>query len=73
MNGKVINKQANKKQTVFALIRYENNTFGVYKLCSNYDGMIRGGIRKTWRLVQKSMTEEKARNLYNRRLNGTQR
>ncbi len=73
MNFKAIAKNTNTVGTVFALVEYENGTYGVYKLCSNYDGNVRGGITKIWRYVEKDLSEETARNLYNRRLKGKQK
>jgi hypothetical protein len=70
--GKAVSKLANKKGTVFALVAMTDGSWQVMKLCSNYDGKVRGGIRNTWRLVEKNMKEADARNLYSRRLKGTQ-
>lgn len=71
MNKKCIAKAVNLKGTVFALVRGEY--WEVLKLCSNYDGQVRGGIRKTWRVVDQNLNESTARSLYGRRLAGTQR
>jgi len=70
--GKAVSKLANKKGTVFALVAMTDGFWQVMKLCSNYDGKVRGGIRKTWRVAEKNMNEADARNLYSRRLQGTQ-
>jgi hypothetical protein len=67
-----IEKKANKKGTVFALVQ-EGSTFGVWKLCSNYCGQVRGGISKSWRYVQRQLNEADARALFERRIAGTQR
>ena len=71
--GKAIKKNVNKSGTPFALVKYADGTYGVYKLCSNYDGKVRGGIAKTWCYIEKNLTETEATTLYGRRLNGTQR
>lgn len=69
---KTIDKQTNKKGTPFALI-VDGSTWEVWKLCSNYSGHVRGGISKTWRYLQRQMSEADARALFTRRLAGTQR
>lgn len=61
-----IEKKANAKGAVFALVS-DGVTFEVWKLCENYDGQCRGGNRKTWRYLEKGMTEENARKLFKRR------
>jgi hypothetical protein len=40
----------------------------VYKLCKNYDGSVRGGIRKTWRYVADGLTLEEAKALIEKRV-----
>lgn len=40
----------------------------VYKLCKNYDGDIRGGVRKTWRYVADGLTLEEAKALMEKRV-----
>jgi len=86
MNGKCIKKGSNKAGTVFALVEYYDDnktpealdcydydkTFAVFKLCSNYDGNVKGGIRKEWRVVKKGNYSEMI-DLYNKRLLGTQK
>lgn len=39
-------------------------SFGVYRLCENYDGRVKGGTRKTWRYIKKDMTIDGARALF---------
>ncbi len=52
MARKCIAKLMNENtKTVFALVNNGDETFSVLKLCENYDGKVRGGIRKTWRAV----------------------
>jgi hypothetical protein len=67
MSRKTIAKQANSKGTVFALLSGPSG-FEVWKLAENYCGQVRGGITRSWRYVEKNMTEEKARTLFNRRV-----
>jgi|MudIll2142460700_1097286.scaffolds.fasta_scaffold1483889_1 hypothetical protein len=45
----------------------ESNTYAVYKLCENYSRHARGGIVKSWRYVEKQMSQENAKKLFNRR------
>ena len=68
---KTIEAGENKKGTSFALCQF-GSAFEVWKLCSNYDGRVAGGIQTTWRYVQRGMAEADARDLYARRLAGTQ-
>ena len=42
--------------------------YAVYKLCENYDGRVRGGIRKTWRLVADGLTLEETKALMEKRV-----
>ena len=72
MTRKTISKKANSKGTVFALVS-DGVTWEVWKLCENYCGQVRGGITKTWRCVQAAMGEQAARDLFARRIQGTQR
>ena len=67
-----ISKQANKAGTQFALLS-DGSTFEVWKLCENYSRECNGGLKKTWRYVQKGMDEAAARELFTRRVQGTQR
>jgi hypothetical protein len=67
MNRKCISKKANSNNVVFALVGGEAG-FEVWKLCENYNGKVRGGIERQWRYVEKNMTEQAARNLFDRRV-----
>ena len=67
MIRKTIAKQANSKGTVFALLSGPSG-FEVWKLAENYYGQVRGGITRSWRYIEKNMTEEKARAMFNRRV-----
>ncbi|KGC37670.1 hypothetical protein [Burkholderia pseudomallei] len=61
-----IERKANAKGVVFALVT-DGATWEVWKLCENYNGKVRGGISKTWRYVEKGMTEQAARAMFGRR------
>ena len=69
-------KAKNKEGTVYAFGREksldglpkEKGGYAVFKLASNYDGQVRGGIRKSWVLVQKGLSYEEAVKLMNKRL-----
>lgn len=58
--------KTNKRGIRYALVQ-DGETFGVWKLCENYSRHVRGGIERTWRYVQKDMTEADARKLFERR------
>ena len=70
--GKAIARDTNKKGIRFALVKMVDGTYSVYKECQNYCGHIKGGIKKTWRVVSKGLNRSDAVSLYNRRRNGTQ-
>jgi len=42
--------------------------YTVYKLCENYDGRIRGAVRKTWRVVADGLTLEETKALMEKRV-----
>jgi hypothetical protein len=63
---KTLEKRVNSRGDVFALVS-DGQTFEVWRLSSNYDGRVRGGIRRSWRYVEKGMPEDKARSLFARR------
>lgn len=56
----------NKRGIQYALVQ-DGNTFGVYKLCENYNRQAKGGITKAWRYVQKGMALDAAIALFNKR------
>lgn len=60
-------KQANSKGVVFALVSGPEG-WEVWKLCENYSRECKGGVKKTWRYVQKGMTQSDAKKLFNRRV-----
>lgn len=67
--AQVFTKQARKssKGTVFAPGKSESG-YLIFKLCENYDGQVRGGIRKTWRYVADRLTLEQAKTEFEKRL-----
>ena len=60
--SEVFTKQArkSKKGVIFAPGKNEYG-YMLFKLCENYDGQIRGGIRKTWRVCKDKLTLEQAK------------
>ena len=66
MGRKVIRKKMNSSDDVYALVT-DGQTYEVWKLCVNYDGNVKGGVRKTWRYIEKGMSKESAEKLFNRR------
>jgi hypothetical protein len=48
-------------------LKREGETWGVWKLCKNYAGHVRGGISNNWRYVQRHMSRADAVVLFNRR------
>lgn len=64
----------NKVGTRFAIWRENRKgTYSVMKLCANYNGRVRGGIKYTWRYLEKGLDWAAARDLCNRRLKGRER
>lgn len=55
-------KQNPKTKAKFAPGK-DDKGYKVYKMCANYDGQVRGGIRHTWRLVADKMTLDEAKAL----------
>lgn len=45
-----------------------SGSYSIYKLCENYDGMVRGGIRKTWRVVASGLSLGDAKALFEKKL-----
>lgn len=65
MIRKCIAKLMNKKtKIVFALVDNGDDTFTVLKLCENYDGKVKDGIRKTWRNVVSRVDKIAARHCF---------
>lgn len=56
-------KQAKKseKGVTYAPGKGANGKYMIFKLCNNYDGQVKGGVRKTWRYVAKDLTLEQAK------------
>lgn len=60
-------KQNPKTKAKFAPGRDADGSYKVYKLCSNYDGKVRGGMRHSWGLVAKGLTIDEAKALLEKR------
>lgn len=69
MTAQVYTKHArrSKKGIIYAPGR-NSRGYMLFKLCENYDGQVRGGIRKTWRYVADQMTLEEVKELFEKRL-----
>lgn len=64
-------KQNPKSKDIFAPGRHVDGRYFVFKLCSNYNGQVRGGISKTWRVVkgsEKGLTLDEAKALMSKRV-----
>jgi hypothetical protein len=70
---KALKIAANKAGKRYAIVRKDDCTFTVYAECSNYAAHVRGGIEKTWRYVEKSLTLEAAEALFIRKIAGMAR
>ena len=81
-------KAQNKAGTWFTLVEKDNGNFLVYKLCSNYNGNVHGGISKNWRaispntratntefqkMVREGMPKAEAETLFSKKLKGKQK
>lgn len=64
--SKVVSVKTNSRGIKYCLTS-NSNGFEVWKLCENYCRQTKGGIRKTWRYVEKGMTLEAAEKLFKRR------
>lgn len=62
-----VKKAMNDKGVVFAVVA-EKDSYEVWKLCENYDGQCRGGVRKTWRYLKQNMNRAEAFTLFNKRV-----
>lgn len=69
----LIEKKQNKRGTWFAVLEKETDLHAVYKLCENYDSNCKGGIRKTWRIVKDGLSFADAFDLFDKRIQGTQK
>lgn len=66
----------NAKGVVFAFGRKDSldgkptemGGYMIWKLCENYDGKVRGGMRKTWRYTDENLSYEDAIKTMNRKL-----
>jgi len=61
-----LEKRKSSRGIIFALVS-DQITYEVWKLCENYDGHCKGGIRKTWRYVELNMSKEVAEKLFKKR------
>jgi len=63
--SKIFKTKINKNKITYGLSKDEtNNTFGVFKLHENY---CRGKMVKSWRYIEKNMTQEDAEKLFDKR------
>jgi hypothetical protein len=69
MTGTVYTKFAHKsaKGVIYAPGKSAKG-YMVYKLCEEYDGRVRGGLRKTWRCVADGLTLDEAKALMEKRV-----
>ena len=58
--------KTNKNNIKYALMQ-NGEKFAVLKLCANYCSSIKGGIKHTWRCVEKNMSFDDANTLFVRR------
>jgi hypothetical protein len=65
----IFKRKVNKRNIEYGLaIDKETGHYGVYKMCENYcSASQKTGLMKSWRYVEKGMTQEAAETLYNRR------
>lgn len=66
MSRKCISKKANSKGTIFALVTGPDG-FEVWKLAENYAAHCKGGVARSWRYIQKGLTEATARAMFDKR------
>ena len=77
--AKTATKAKNKAKTVYAFGRKDEldgqpvtlGGYGVWKLCENYAGHVRGGVSKTWRYIALDLAYNDALALMNKRLGYT--
>lgn len=62
----VIARKQNSKGVTYS-IQQERDTFGVWKLCENYDRNMPDGIKRVWRYIERGMTRDDAQKLFDRR------
>lgn len=63
---KAIQNKTNKRGVSYALVQ-DGETFGVYKLCENYCRHVKSSIAKSWRYVEKGLSYEAAKTIFDRR------
>ena len=66
MTRKTLSRKTNSRGVTYALLS-DGATYEVWKLCINYNGKVHDGLSKTWRYVEKGLTEEAGRKLFDRR------
>lgn len=66
MATKAIRVKTNSRGIRYCLAS-NGDAFEVWKLCENYCRQTKGGMRKTWRYVEKGMTKDAAEKLFDRR------
>lgn len=68
----VFTKQArrNAKGTIFAPGRdtATSGKYWIFKLCENYDGRVRGGMRKSWSYIARDLTLDEAKALFEKKI-----
>lgn len=69
---KTIKIEKNKADVRFGLVQRADG-FAVYKECANYSRHVRGGVAYTWRYVEKCLTLEVAKALFDRKIAGKAR
>lgn len=62
----------NKAGCRFAIVT-ANGSFKVYRECCNYAGHVRGGIAKTWRVVESFTVFEDADFVFHKKILGKQK
>jgi hypothetical protein len=64
--------QKSTKGVIFAPGKDERTgKYFIFKLCENYDGRVRGGIRKSWCVVkqsEKGLSLDEAKEIFEKRL-----
>ena len=62
----MIEVKTNSRGIKYCLASF-GSEFEVWKLCENYCRHTKGGIRKTWRFVERGMSLDGAQRLFKRR------
>lgn len=64
---KIVEMKTNKNGVGYSLVDDGDGIYSVWKLCENYDRNFKGGIKKTWRYVEKKLSFDNAMNIFKRR------